>query len=102
MTEDLYSRNSQPSVHPSSEFTCSTHGRIRRSDRAQSRGRGYRRARPAGHGLKSGTVLDIWVVLLLPRRGTLVVGDVRQGALFFVIEACPIFQIHGDGGSVVE
>lgn len=40
--------------------------------------------------------------MFLPRRGTLIVGNVRQGALLLVIEACPIFQVHGDGGGVVE
>ena len=52
--------------------------------------------------MKSRAVLDVWIVLFIPRRGTLVVSDIRQGALLFVIEACPIFQVHGDGGRVVE
>lgn len=40
--------------------------------------------------------------MFLPRRGTLIVGNVRQGALLLIIEACPIFQVNGDGGGVVE
>ena len=40
--------------------------------------------------------------MFLPRRGTLIVGNVRQGALLLVVEACPIFQVHGYGGGVVE
>ena len=37
-----------------------------------------------------------------PRRRTLIVGNIRQGALLFIVEACPVFQVYGDGGGVVE
>ena len=51
---------------------------------------------------QSGTIDNRWIVLFRPRRGTLVVGNIRQRAFFRVAETGPIFEVNGDGGFVVE
>ena len=104
MTRILYRRNARQRRHGSSEPVSCNHGGIRRSSSGKSRRRRHRRrrARRLSQSLQSRTVGNGRIVFFRPRRGALVVGHVHQGALLLVVEVGPVFQVHGDGGDVVE
>ena len=102
ITRVLYSNISRQNRQCSSAFVSSAHGNVRCSSRGQSCRRRCCWDRPVGQSTQSRTVGNVWIVLFRPRRGTLVVGNVRQSAFLAVREACPVFQVHRDCGDVGE
>ncbi len=61
-----------------------------------------RRRRTSRDGAQSGTIGNILGVIRCERREALIVSNICESAGLLVRETGPVFEVHGDGGRVVE